>query len=284
MTELSKQQDNHGGDGPQESFGKGLARAFGGAIIFSLPILMTMEMWWLGFYMAQWKMALLMIVTIPLLIGLSYFVGFRDTFRLKEDALDAFVAYAVGFAAALPVLFLFTVIDFDRPITEVIQKVSLQAIPGSMGALLAQSQLGGQQPGKQKAEKQTGYAGELFIMLVGALFLSFNLAPTEEMVLIAYKMNSWHLLGLMFLSILIMHAFVYSLAFKGQVKIPSGVPFWSVLLRYTVVGYAIAILISFYMLWTFDRTAGLDVYRVVKASVVLAFPASVGAAAARLII
>jgi hypothetical protein len=27
----------------------GLGRAFGGALIFSLPMLMTMEMWWLGF-------------------------------------------------------------------------------------------------------------------------------------------------------------------------------------------------------------------------------------------
>jgi hypothetical protein len=28
-----------------------LARAAGGAILFSLPIMMTMEMWWLGMYM-----------------------------------------------------------------------------------------------------------------------------------------------------------------------------------------------------------------------------------------
>lgn len=26
----------------------GLARAFAGAVLFSLPLLMTMEMWWLG--------------------------------------------------------------------------------------------------------------------------------------------------------------------------------------------------------------------------------------------
>ncbi len=28
-----------------------LVQAFGGAILFSFPMLMTMEMWWLGFYM-----------------------------------------------------------------------------------------------------------------------------------------------------------------------------------------------------------------------------------------
>ena len=40
-----------------------------------------------------------------------------------------------------------------------------------------------------------GYGGQLFLMAAGALFLSFNVAPTEEMVLIAYMMSTWHLLA-----------------------------------------------------------------------------------------
>jgi hypothetical protein len=32
-------------------------------------------------------------------------------------------------------------------------------------------------------------------MLVGALFLSLNTAPTEEMIEIAYTMTTWHGLG-----------------------------------------------------------------------------------------
>jgi uncharacterized membrane protein len=35
--------------GAQETLA-GLARGLGGAILFALPLLMTMEMWWLGFY------------------------------------------------------------------------------------------------------------------------------------------------------------------------------------------------------------------------------------------
>ena len=52
-------------------FAIGLARAFDGAIIFSLPILMTMEMWWLGFLMEPWRLALLIALGLPLLFGLS---------------------------------------------------------------------------------------------------------------------------------------------------------------------------------------------------------------------
>ena len=78
----------------------GLGRAFGGALIFTLPMLMTMEMWWLGFSMQPWKLALLLLATIPLLIGLSHYMGFEETFGFKDDALDSFVALAVGFIAA----------------------------------------------------------------------------------------------------------------------------------------------------------------------------------------
>ncbi len=41
-----------------------------------------------------------------------------------------------------------------------------------------------------------GYGGQLFLMLAGALFLAFNVAPTEEMMLIAYMMSPWHSLAL----------------------------------------------------------------------------------------
>ena len=40
------------------SFLVALARAFAGALIFGLPLLMTMEMWALGFYMEPLRLAL----------------------------------------------------------------------------------------------------------------------------------------------------------------------------------------------------------------------------------
>jgi uncharacterized membrane protein len=81
-----------------------------------------------------------------------------------------------------------------------------------------------------------------------------------------------------------MHAFVYAVEFRGQSDIPPGTPQWSVFLRFTVVGYAVALLVSAYVLWTFGRTDGLAVGRLIIVSLVLGFPAAVGAAAARLIL
>ena len=75
----------------------GLCRAAGGAVIFALPLLMTMEMWWLGFSIDRAKLLLLVLLLLPTLIALSYHAGFEPTFRWRDDVTDAVVAYGVGF-------------------------------------------------------------------------------------------------------------------------------------------------------------------------------------------
>jgi putative integral membrane protein (TIGR02587 family) len=264
------------------TFAVGLARAFGGAILFSLPMLMTMEMWELGFYMGRLRLALLLLLTVPLLIGLSHYMGFEDTWGLLDDTVDAFVALAVGFGASAVVLTLFAVVKRDMSADELLGIIALQVVPGSIGAMFAQSQLGGE--GKAKKNRHAGYGGKLFIMAAGALFLSLNVAPTEEMVLIAHKMTVWHSVALLLASVAIMHAFVYAVEFHGQVSHRPQTPFWSEFIRFTMVGYAIVLLISLYILWTFGRTEGMATDELLTVIVVLGFPAAIGAAAARLIL
>jgi putative integral membrane protein (TIGR02587 family) len=245
---------------------------------------MTMEMWYLGFYMEPLKLALLLVVIIPLLVGLSYFSGFEETTRRMEDVLDAFVAYAVGFVASAALLLLFAVIGPGMTFNEIVGKISVQAVPASIGAILAQSQLGVNRKEEERKKRESGYVGELFFMTIGALFLGFNLAPTEEMILIGYRISEWHALGLALVSLAVLHGFVYAMEFQGQAIAEPGTPFWSLFLRFTVVGYAIALLISAYILWTFGRIDGTSPGEMLMAIVVLAFPSSLGAAAARLIL
>ena len=269
------------GQSPNAKFAIGLARAFGGAVIFSLPLMMTMEMWYLGSAVSDFRLALFVVLNIPLLVALSHYIGFEDTFGFKDDLLDAFVAYGVGFVAASAALLLFGVVHSAKPLDHLVGQVAIQAVPGSIGAMLAQSEFGGQQKKKDRSKR---YGDELFIMAVGALFLALNIAPTEEVVLIAQQMSDWHTLVLALVSLLIMPAFVFSLEFTGQVAIPEDTPFWNVFVRFTVAGYALALIMSLYVLWTFGRSDGLTLHQLVTAVIVLGFPAAVGAAAARLII
>ena len=279
---------------PTRRFAIGLARAVGGAIVFALPLLMTMEMWSLGVVVTSWRLALLVVLTLPLLVGLSHVSGFEDTFDVREDVVDAFVAWAVGAAVSAGALLLFGVLTVDTPLRDVVGRVALQAVPASIGALLAQSQLGGhdehgeREDAARRAERARGrpssYWSQLFLMSAGALFLAFNVAPTEEIVLIAYTMDPPHVLALAAASLVIMHAFVYALEFSGQEAIPPGTPAWQLVLRFTVVGYALALAISAYVLWTFGRLDDTAWIERVTAILVLAFPAAVGAAAARLLL
>ena len=70
----------------------GLARAAGGAAIFGLPLLMTMEMWWLGFTIDRTRLLLLVVVLLPALTAVSYHAGFEPTFEWREDVGDGVVA------------------------------------------------------------------------------------------------------------------------------------------------------------------------------------------------
>lgn len=264
-------------------FAKGLARAFAGALLFSLPMLMTMEMWWLGFSMTPGRLALLLGAMLPLLLGLSYFSGFEETHGVLAAAVDALVAFAVGCVASALVLGLFGVLRPDMCLGELIGKVAIQTVPGSIGALLAQSQFG-QKREEERKRRRAGYVGELFFMGVGAVFLGANVAPTEEMVLIAYQMTHGHTLVLAGVSIVAMHAFVYAVEFRGQETVPEGHSAWSAFLCFTGVGYALVLLISAYLLWTCGRFDGTGWAVRVQATVVLGLPGAMGAAAARLIL
>jgi putative integral membrane protein (TIGR02587 family) len=270
--------------GADRDFLIGLARAFGGALIFALPMLMTMEMWSLATAMSDRRLALLLLVLLPVLVGLSHSVGFEETSGLADDLLDAFVAFGVGTVASAFVLVLFGVIGRGMPLDELVGKVALQAVPGSIGALLARSQLGAAIDERDRGHQQEGYWGELFLMGVGALFLALNVAPTEEMVLIAHLMTPWHAAVLILTSVGVMHAFVYSVEFRGHSRLPEGVTHLRAFAHFTIAGYAVALLISAYILWSFGRSDGLALLENVKMTTVLAFPAALGAAAARLIL
>jgi putative integral membrane protein (TIGR02587 family) len=259
----------------------GLGRAFGGALVFSLPMLMTMEMWDLGFAMERWKAVLLLAASLPMLMFLSHYSGFERTWDWREDARDVAIAYGVGLLTSAFVLGLLGIVGAGMSLSEIAGKVGLQSIPGALGALLGRSQFG--KDAKDSQREQT-FFGELGIMMIGALFLALNVAPTEEMVLISYRMTSIHTLAFIPATLLIMHVFVYATEFSSSTELTPDTPWWSAFLRFTLVGYAVSLLVALYLLWTFGHLDGVSAGNGLRVVVVLGFPAAIGAAAARLIL
>lgn len=263
-------------------FAQGVARAFAGAIIFAFPLLMTMEMWWLGFHLDRGRLLLFMLLNLALLVPLSRRIGFEDTNSWPRDVADAFIAYGIGIVASATMLAVLAIIAPAMPASEIAGKIAVQSVPASLGALLARGQFG--QRDDDREEGSPSYTQELFLMLVGALFLAFNVAPTEEMPLIAYKMTPWHALALVALSIVALHAFVYALDFRGEEKLPEDQGGLRGVVAFSIAGYGIAILVSLYVLWTFGHVDGAGPMQIAGMVAVLGFPAALGAGTARLII
>jgi len=286
------QKENEPEDFHRSKFFAGIARGIAGALLFALPMFMTMEMWELGFYMDRSRLFLLLIVNIPLLIILSDRVGFEQTFTWREAVRDASIAYGLGIIASGLILVAIGVIKVGQSPHEIIGMIAIQAVPASIGAMLGRSQLGGE-PNEDETDdsrddpvdkRETSYAGELFLMAVGALFLNLNVAPTEEMILLSFKMTPWHALATVAASLAVMHGFVYALSFKGSHDLAEGTPNWHAFVRFTLPGYLIAGLISAYCLWSFHRTDDIGSTQILMMIAILSFPGAVGAAAARLIL
>ena len=122
-------------------------------------------------------------------------------------------------------------------------------------------------------------------MLAGALYFAFNIAPTDEVPVIALRQASpWIAMLLVLVSMLVLHGFVYGVDFRGGHRVRPGRKPLGELFGLTLPGYAITLLVSAYVLWTFGRLDGLGFGAMLHVVLVLALPAAVGAAAARLIL
>lgn len=260
----------------------GLGRGVAGALFFALPMLMTMEMWYLGFYMARERLLLLFILNIPLLVVLAHRIGFEKTVSWRDAARDAVVAYGIGILTSIIVLAALGLLRGDMSASELIGKIALQSVPASIGAMLGRSQLGNEDDDME--EKATPYHSELFLMGVGALFLSLNIAPTDEMMVLAYKMTIWHALVVSLLSIALMHGLVYAVSFIGGHELSPETPWWHAFVRFTLPGYVVALAVSVLALWIFERLGDSSAIEIMVSVIVLGFPSALGAAGARLIL
>lgn len=267
-------------------FFRGVARAAGGAIIFALPLLMTLEMWQIGAHVEPWRMVALLCATLPLLVFLSAYSGFEKTRTVMHDVVDAFVAIAIAVFSSAATLAMLGVLTADASFRSVMGRVGLQLVPASIGALLAQSQLGASADNggdRHRAMRWPhAYAGELALMGAGALFLGLNVAPTEEISRLAASLSFTGAVVTASFSLLLMHTFVFAVEFRGHHAGASSA--WSAFGRFSVPGYCVAFGVSAFCLWVFGRLDDVSLAESLTQCAVLGFPSALGAAAARLIL
>ena len=78
--------------------------------------------------------------------------------------------------------------------------------------------------------------------------------------------------------------FVYAVSFIGGHELQPETPWWHAFVRFTLPGYVVALSISLFTLWIFESFGTSSAIEMLHSVIVLGFPASLGASAARLIL
>jgi putative integral membrane protein (TIGR02587 family) len=268
------------------------ARGVAGGLLFSLPLLYTMEVWWAGFTSHPWRLAVYVAGTFALLLGYNYHLGLRRDTGFGEVAIDSVEEMGLGLLIAFLILWLLGRVTLDQPLTEIVGKTTVEAMTVAIGVSVGTAQLGAE--GEDENDKGVGgpsraggggphFAGQVLVALCGAVLFAANVAPTEEIVMIAVEISAWRLLGLALLSLALSALILYYSEFAGSKKFVRFDARHDVLVG-TVVTYAVALLASAVILAFFGRFDGQALAACVAQTVVLGVAATLGASAGRLLL
>jgi putative integral membrane protein (TIGR02587 family) len=273
-----------------------LVRGASGGFLFGIPLLYTMEVWWIGSAVAPWRLLLALLLTFAIVFMLNRTAGFRKTtdIRAINAAMDSIEALAIGIVCAGCILVLLREITLDTPLNEAIGKLIYESVPFSLGVALANQVLSGsrdqaasdQIPAKQSPQQQgqlNATLADIGGTLIGATILAFNIAPTDEVPLLAAAMPALWLLGVLAASLVISYCIVFEAGFANQAKRQQQQGIFQRPLSETIAAYLISLLAALAMLLFFDQLHLSDPWQLwLSNTLVLGLPATIGGAAGRL--
>ncbi len=263
-------------------------RAFSGAYIFGIPLLFTMEMWWIGEYAQLWKLLAFLALAFVANLGLNYVAGFKRERSITETVIQTIEVVAVGIIAAIVMLIVLNRVSLNDPLDSVIGKVVIQAVPLSIGASVSNEIFGRSDEKSRQGDDHVRalpawqeFTSDVFATIVGGIFIGFSIAPTEEVTMLAAEVTYAHLLAMVLFTLLLSYGIVFASGFdRSQAEGPFQHP-----LTETTLAYVVSLAVSAVTLYLFDQVEPNDPIRAVITQVlVLGLPMTVGGAAGRLVI
>lgn len=264
------------------------ARGITGGLLFSLPLLFTMEVWWAGFSAQPYQLLIYVAVTFLLLMGYNRYAGVHEGASWKEVLIDSVEEIGIGFVLSLVVLWKLGRIDFSEMQTdEIMGKVIVESMTVAIGVSVGTAQLGGDpqhNSGKGEQEKRglSGF-GHIVMAICGSILIAGNVAPTEEIPLIAMEITPARTLFIVLESLLLGTIILFFSDFRGGHRLPERSLILAIAFEIVTV-YLLALSTSAFMLWFFGRFQGVGFEMAVTQVVVLGYPAVLGASAGRLLI
>lgn len=274
------------------------ARGITGGLLFSFPILYTMEVWWSGYMAQSYHLIAIMVVTFLLLLGYNRYAGMRPGTSWRDITIDSFEEMGIGILISFGALLMLNRISFtDMSISEIMGKVVIEAMAVSIGVSVGTAQLSAgeeeeleEQHDEERAE---GAKGEMVnssnrkamavLALCGSILIGGNIAPTEEVLVLALAAERGHILAMALISLFLSMLVVYFSNFKGTNRHKNGNLLYEVVYD-TCTSYLLALTASAFTLWYFGRFDGLSFWNILAQCIVLGVVASLGASAGRLLI
>src|SRR5688572_10014165 len=158
-------------------YGRGVA----GGLLFSLPLLYTMEVWFAGFLMPPHRQLAYVLLALVLLLGYNRYAGLHPDTTWTEVAIDSIEEMGIGLLLAAAVLLLIGRLTAEQDTSEVIGRIVVEAVTVAIGVSVGTSQLGarGEEAGME-GRVEGSLSGQLTLALCGAVLFAANVAPTEE--------------------------------------------------------------------------------------------------------
>lgn len=269
-----------------------------GGVMFSLPILYTMEVWWAGFSIEPLRMFLYVLATFSLLLGYNRYAGLRRDASPLEIVIDSVEEMGLGLIVAAVFLWLLGRITAEMTLNEIAGKVIVEAMTVAIGVSVGTAQLGDNNNNKpdtgmqgdqnnpgipSPGDKHIDFWGQVVISLCGAVLFATNVAPTEEVIVIATQITSERLLALALVSMIFGALILFYSNFIDAEKFTRSYSLFTIVSG-TIVTYAVALVASASILWFFGRFDGLPPIISLAETVVLALPATLGASAGRILL
>ncbi|BCL36302.1 TIGR02587 family membrane protein [Nostoc sp. MS1] len=266
-----------------------------GGFLFGIPLIYTMEVWWIG-SLAKPRLIITAIATMFFVVFvLNYTDGFRkrrNTWRVDEAAIDTVEAMAIGFVCSAFILWLLREITVETSLKESLGKIIFESVPFTLGVALANQFLGNSNQNNSASDNQlTNNFGlhatlaDLGATVIGAIVIAFNIAPTDEVPMLAAAISPPWLLALMAASLVISYAIVFQAGFSDQKKRRQQKGIFQRPLSETTISYLVSLLASAVMLFFFQKVTFSDPWRMwLEHTLVLGLPATIGGAAGRLVI
>lgn len=263
-------------------------RAFAGASVLGIPLAFTMEMWWIGQTISLSYLLILLTVGFVMNLGLAHVAGFRNQHSLIMSVNQSIDALAVGVVSSGILLISLNQLQFTDGLAQGVGMVLSLAVPLSLGASVAREIFSGR-TSRQVDEDEDGdslsmwqgVAADVGATAVGGVFIGLSIAVTDEVPMISAGLSRWNIFAIIGLSLLFSYIIVFASGFDE--KSPPG-PFQHPFTE-TMLAYVISLGVAFAMLLIFERlTLDDPLTEMMRQTVVLALPATIGGAGGRLVI